>query len=253
MAGAFGAFYPKRILSWFNPPPFDAPIVYPRQIPKVVVPSFIGDSGQVFNLLMYEGAGNVVKDYSPYKNHGTLYNGVSWVDGSFGWALSFNGVDGYVEVPYSASLNPDEFSVESWAKVTGGQGTYRSVVTSRDSPARGYIIYGSNVNCWQYRIGDGSTWRILDGASIVLNEWTYLVATYKAGEMRLYVDTALYGPLAAPFSKNTARPLRVGAGATEGTPQYFFKGFIALVRIYNRALSPDEIKCHYESTKPIFT
>ena len=40
-------------------------------------------------------------------------------------AVAFNGTSQYVSVPYSASLNPATFSVEVWAKPTGGAGTYR--------------------------------------------------------------------------------------------------------------------------------
>jgi hypothetical protein len=108
-AGVGGGLVPKRILSWFNPPPFDAPLKYPRQIPKGVADSFIGEPRQVLNLLCYDGAGDVAKDFSPYGNHGRFYN-AAWVDGAFGWALDFNGVDSYVEVPDSPSLNLEKAS-----------------------------------------------------------------------------------------------------------------------------------------------
>jgi type II secretory pathway pseudopilin PulG len=50
-----------------------------------------------------EGSGNIARDYSGNGNNGTLYNfnftaTSGWVDGKVGKALSFDGVDDYVEV-----------------------------------------------------------------------------------------------------------------------------------------------------------
>ena len=73
-------------------------------------------------------------------------------------AVGFNGTDEYVTVPYAAALNPAQVTVEAWAYPTGGQGTFRSVVTSRDyapGNARGYILYASAANTWQFWPGNG--------------------------------------------------------------------------------------------------
>ena len=85
------------------------------------------------NLVLYlkfdEGSGTVAYDSSGYGNNGTLYDANAtnddgdtppqWVDGKFGKALSFDGVDDYVEVPDSASLNfgAGSFTVIEWIKV----------------------------------------------------------------------------------------------------------------------------------------
>ena len=61
-------------------------------------------------------------------------------------AVGFNGSSQYVNVPYLAALNPAQLTVEAWVFPTGGQGTFRSVVTSRDwapGAARGYILYAA--------------------------------------------------------------------------------------------------------------
>src|SRR4030095_11249083 len=42
-------------------------------------------------------------------------------------AGSTNGTTGYVAVPYAAALNPAQFTLEAWAKPTGGSGTWRLV------------------------------------------------------------------------------------------------------------------------------
>jgi hypothetical protein len=252
MAGAFGAFYPKKILSWFNPPPFDAPIVYPRETPKTVVPSYIGDTGQVLNLLYHEGAGNIVKDYSPYKNHGTIY-GASWVDGPWGWALSFKG-NNYVIVPYSNSLNiydTKKVTVEMWVYVIDDSlDGYIELLT------RGYqyqVIWRSDDNTpyfqWKDSAGNVRTW-FKSGLNLPLNTWHHIVfsmAFSNTGTCYEVVDgTVVYsGATSYDVTQDTTSNIR--------TPEPTYIGLIALSRVNNLTLSPDESKRRYEATKPIFT
>ncbi len=93
-------------------------------------------------------------------------------------SVGFNGSSQYVNVPYLAALNPAQVTVEAWAYPTGGQGTFRSVVTSRDyatGNARGYILYAASDNTWQFWLGTGTNeWDIVLGPAIVLNQWTHL-------------------------------------------------------------------------------
>ena len=56
-----------------------------------------------------EGSGNIAYDSSGNNNHGTIY-GATWVDGKFGKALQFDGIDDYVNISASSSLDiiPDK-------------------------------------------------------------------------------------------------------------------------------------------------
>ena len=169
--------------------------------------------------------------------------------GKVGQSMSFNGTNSYVEAPYSANLNPDTFTVAGWAKVTGGQGNYRSFVTSRKtSPGGGYIIYADASNFWQSWIYDSlGNSQTLTGPQVQIGKWVYVVTTYDGSVSKLYVNNILYAT-SAPFTlnKNTTRPLRIGAGATEGAPTFFFHGLIDDFRVYNRALSATEITALYK-------
>ena len=105
-------------------------------------------------------------------------------------AVAFNGTDEYVNVPYNAALNPAAFTVEAWANVTGGQGSFRSIVTSRDyapGNARGFVLYAAPDNTWQFWTGSGD-WNIVYGPAVQLNTWTHLAATYDGTTARMYVN-----------------------------------------------------------------
>ncbi len=164
------------------------------------------------------------------------------------FAMRFDGVDDKIDVPSNAALNPAAFTVEVWARVNGGAGTYRCPVASRDDfPQRGYLFYAGDNNLWQFWTGvSGGGWQSMGSPSnVVVGEWTHLVGTYDGTTKNFYVNGALVGSAATVLAPNTARPLRVGAGATEGAGQFFFNGDVDEVAVFGRALSGAEVTGHY--------
>ncbi|NEO85305.1 MAG: LamG domain-containing protein [Spirulina sp. SIO3F2] len=206
-----------------------------------------------------------VLDYSQHQRHGILAGAAQQVDfekiplssatqtapTSQNTALKFNGTNDYIEVPYTAALNPSEFTVSLWVRVTGGQSSYRSPLTSRDdSPTRGYIFYASPSNVWEIWTGANDTWYSVTGPAIALNTWTHIAATFKNGILTLYTDGQLQEQKNASYEPNTAHPLRIGAGVTENvTPNYLFPGEIAEVQIWNKALTEAEIQAKMNRTR----
>ncbi len=181
----------------------------------------------------------------------------------FGGALEFDGADDCVNVPYGAGLNPTgAFTVECWVYVTGGAGTYRSPVTSRNGVGKGYTLYAGDDNDWQFWLGNGSGRSKLDsGADVVLEEWTHLAGVYDGdSNMTLYVNGEVVGTslTGVTFVANDAMPLYIGAGKTEGTtPDFHFPGRIDEVRIWSSALSVDTIRNwmyrEIDKTHPAYT
>jgi hypothetical protein len=63
------------------------------------------DEASIIGMWLFnEGSGDVAEDFSGNGNDGTLMNDPEWVKGKFGTALSFDGVDDYVDTV----LNTDE-------------------------------------------------------------------------------------------------------------------------------------------------
>lgn len=210
--------------------------------------------------------------------NGTAIGGVSRADGApIGGesqnAIDFNGVDGYVDFPNSPSLNLTSFTVEAWAKVEGGDGTYRTVIMSRsddnsnNTDARGFNIYVGPGNRWEFWTGNldlttgpGGEWDVLSGPTVVNNQWTHIVATFQetslAGSVRLgtkslYIDGALVASgTDRPYAENQTAPLHIGAAGTEnGTPGLFFNGVIDEVGIGSTVLTATQVERRYQATK----
>lgn len=68
------------------------------------------DEGLVAEWHFDEGSGTIAKDESGSGNDGAIY-GAKWVEGKFGKALEFDGVDDYVKVPDDDSLDVTTLSL----------------------------------------------------------------------------------------------------------------------------------------------
>ncbi|MFQ6041496.1 MAG: LamG domain-containing protein, partial [Candidatus Poribacteria bacterium] len=83
------------------------------------------------------------------------------------------------------------------------------------------------------------------GSSIQDNEWHFLVGTWDGGTLKLYIDGSLDAemPCAGTLLTND-EPMFIGA---RGGTQRFLVGALDEIKVYNYALSPDEIARDMES------
>jgi hypothetical protein len=236
-AGAKGTLYVDDVRLYPKTPEFITP-VQPAAANLVARYTFDGD--------FRDSAGS---------HHGTAIGTARIItDAARGQVLSVNGSSDMVDVPYSADLNPTAFTVSVWAHPLTVGTTYRSPVTSRDdTPQRGYILYIEPTgSTWQFWTGTPSGWNTTTGPRANLGEWTHVAATYVNNQKMLYVNGRLVGQGTAALTLNTARPLRIGAGASESaTGNYFFNGLIDDVRFYKTALSAAEIVGLTGRTEPM--
>ena len=172
-----------------------------------------------------------------------------------GRSFSADGINGQVSVPYDIALNPTDLTVEAWVKVTGGEGTWRSVITSRTGSGGGGLKEGFNIYAgiddrWQFWTGDG-TWQQLVGPAVELNRWHHIVATFDSvtGTKRLYINgvpTESMSQGYTPMQLGTVNPLTIGAGGSTGET-FFWPGQIDEVAIYSEALSSASVAEHFDA------
>jgi hypothetical protein len=207
-----------------------------------------------------EGSGTYATDSSGSGNTGTLTNGPAWVDGKFGKALSFDGIDDYVQVPQSNSLDVTaEVTVEAWVyprAYVSSEGD-NSHIVSRCATNGGsvYVLmtYSSTSTKAGYAVNQ-MPFHHASSADLPLNTWTHLTMTYDGSSVKLYINGqfdssyAQSGPI-----ETTSNWLAIGCKppASDYPPPIgriyaFFNGMIDEVRIYNRALSQQEIQTDME-------
>ncbi|RLF66849.1 MAG: hypothetical protein DRN30_01385 [Thermoplasmata archaeon] len=163
------------------------------------------------------------------------------VIGKFGKALSFDGVDDYVEVPDSPNLDGmEQLTVTAWVKTTTLKYQYIVSKESYSLYLDDYTVYFKVVNENDSSQGLGIT---LDEGTDMVNNWYFFAGVYDGSKIKIYSN----GKLEAThdFSgkvKDSATSLYIGK-LYYGTR--YFNGIIDEVRIYNRALTDEEIKQLY--------
>jgi len=242
-----------KTISWYSPKPKQKPKRLPRRRPIKTVPSGIGDQGIVGNWLFYYlKGGDHLHDFSPYRIHGTI-NGAKWVDGRYGWALSFDGVDDYVKVPDSDSLDiTDEITMTAWIKLTATDHQW-----SVCNKGIAYILFEADAGgtATPYcAVHIGGSWQLYDygeNADWFKGEWHYVVMTYDGSNVKTWID----GQLDQTYSQTGAIDTStgwLGIGEDSVTTTRWFEGTISFVRIYSVAKSASWIKRRFERTKGIF-
>jgi len=188
-----------------------------------------------------------VFDWSGEENDGTVY-GATLVDGRFGEALNFDGVDDFVEVPHSASLNVTQgLTLLAWVKLTDP--SLDQKIVGKTTIGDGYVM-GVSGNRLYSEIWDSTGERFsLYAGDLVANQWHRLAVTWKTGgRFRGYIDGVKVADVAAssnPIGTNL-NPLRIGCAPWD-PKGLLVKGIIDEVCEYSRELSADEILSDYRS------
>jgi hypothetical protein len=219
-----------------TPPP---PLPPPPTPPPAPAPSPLG---LVASFAFDEAAGTTITDSSLRSNDGTIV-GATRTSGRHGRALVFDGVDDYATVAGAAQLNlTTGMTLEAWIYPTAGGSVWRQAVLKEAPGGLSYALYGSDkfarpvayVNAAGTDIGSRGTSRL------PLSTWSHVAATFDGLTLRLYVNGAMRSGKMVGGTITTAHgPLRIGGNTVWGE---WFKGRIDDVRVFDRALSPAELK-----------
>ncbi|MEV0228470.1 LamG-like jellyroll fold domain-containing protein [Nonomuraea sp. NPDC050786] len=199
------------------------------------------NTGLVAAYGMNEGTGTTVADSSGKSNTGTLSNATWSNSGKYGKALSFNGTNAYVNIPDSTTLRlTTGMTLEAWLNPATATG-YRTALIKQHASGNAYALWANADNNQPYtEIVTGTDQGLLGTASLPVNTWTHLTATYDGATLRLYTNGTQVAQKAVTGTiRGDTQPLRIGGSALWGE---YFNGLIDDVRVYNRALTPTEIQ-----------
>jgi predicted outer membrane repeat protein len=202
-----------------------------------------------------EGSGSTAYD-SFGDNDGNLMGAPNWTTGQVDGALSFDGVDDYVEVPDAPSLDGmDALTITAWIK-TDSSGDYMGVVSkyihsSGDNLDDSYCLLLDPSGAVIFQYNPGNIYVIkLSSPTVADGSWHHIVGVYTGTEGSIYIDgneVPLFRDYSDPGGSlnNTDVQLTIGSSNNNGTLDFFFQGTIDDVRIYDRALSAEEIRQLY--------
>jgi len=184
------------------------------------------------------------------RNNGTV-SGATWnSSGKVGGALSFDGVDDYVSVSDSDSLDiTNQLTIDLWVKPQTTQSTTYPILVEK-SPVNtiyelildngGYHAFGKYVFYF-----DGGTGRVISTTNWNTGQWAHIAVTYDGSYVKMYVNGVLESstPYTSPILTSTD-PLLLGDSSGHANS---YAGLIDEVAIYNRALTAEEIQQQYQN------
>jgi hypothetical protein len=205
-----------------------------------------------------EGSGTIAYDSSGSGNDGTIH-GATWVDnGSCEKALSFDGVDDYVETN-PATFQSKDITVEAWIYPKSFSG-YKTILHKGDRIGANNLLFAFDLISNKisfYISSNGNNWDSTVGTTILeLNKWYHVVGVYRSSDkfFAVYVNGTEDNTKTSTLSSLYHDASKYWIGARYDNRQFrsdrYFNGIIDEVKIYNYALSADEIKTLYEGKEP---
>ncbi len=201
--------------------------------------------GCVLDLQFAELQGNTVYDLSGNNNNGTIY-GAQWRKGPLIGSLYFDGVDDYVEIPLTSSLDTDYVTVEIITRVEKDTSLWSVFIGKGAVRAPPYswriLLYSGLKLGFGIYFEDGTEIFTRSASTLDLHKWYYIALTYNGSVVTGYVNASKVWSVT--HTSVIYKGGNIYIASNEGTGSYL-NGYLALVRVYNRALSEDEIKAHY--------
>lgn len=175
-----------------------------------------------------------------------LWNGNATASdsGKFSWGTVFDGSGDYVTTTNNSYFAPSSaITISGWYRTTA---LGNSRIMSRGSTSDGYELILLNSGSIECNMGINSTEHDVASANFVPNDgqWHHVACTYDGKVLLLYIDGVLQADRdqTAGTISYISRVLSFGISAALAFP---ITGNLDEMRIYNRALSPDEVSQLY--------
>lgn len=199
-------------------------------------------------------------DLSGNNNSGSLVNGPTFSSAN-GGAIVFDGVNDYIYLGdiVNQYQYQDNFTVESifyFPSLPSNSGSIcaaRHPVVYNHDYGYNLLIGAAGEVQWQvYNTASNNGTAATSGSCI--GQWVHAHGTKSGTSMSLYINGVLNST--ATLTTNavyyTGLPFVVGGFAKCGPVRFYATGRIPVVRIYNRALSAQEVKQNYDAMKSRF-
>ncbi len=211
-------------------------------------------------LKLDETGGLVANDSSGAGNAAACLNGLGWTAGKLSACASFDGVDDYLRIPTSPTLEltSDQVTIAAWVK-SQANGSWQAIARKvlqegvHSYPYSAYdLIIEDTTGSPRVRMAvsrpDGVREVCYSSSPITYGAWYHLAGVYDGSSISVYVNGVLAGT--TPFSGSIARtdqPLLVGRNGIGGD---VFKGSMDELKVYSRALSASEVLALARSAPP---
>lgn len=202
-------------------------------------------------LVAYYPFNGNANDESGNGNNGTVYGATLTTDrfGNQNSAFYFDGENNNIEISDNVSLRPQYISISAWAYPESSQGmllgksVYSNAASEQYALGAGHFYFNIKRNSF---CQPGFGWNWVGNSGYSLYNWYHAIGTYDGSIMKIFVNGILVATntnVQGPIDGCEGGNLRIGKWWAND-PQNF-KGKLDDIRIYNRALSQDEVNALY--------
>ncbi|MBM4019951.1 MAG: hypothetical protein FJ288_16790, partial [Planctomycetes bacterium] len=181
------------------------------------------------------------------------YIGYAWpTSGKAGFGLSLDGSTGYLEVPHTPALEPQELTIEAWIlpRTAYSHDPRRWVVNKNtNEEADGHYALMTNKSSVGAYLNIGGTkanmfeaWS--DQGALAAGKWSHVAMTYDGKDLKVYAN----GKCAARTAVNRPRTTGAATALAVGRRQdgySYFTGVLDEVAVYGRAMTDEEARARY--------
>tara|TARA_R110000787_G_scaffold192469_1_gene304043 strand:+ start:493 stop:2064 length:1572 start_codon:yes stop_codon:yes gene_type:complete len=181
-------------------------------------------------------------------NDMSLLNGLGWGNGGNGY-FSSDGVDDGLHASDASNLDLDDFTLEGWVwwdqhknygsllvKGPGGSGNVFNYC---------FFFYSGNIVCG---FGNGSAFYSVSISAPSINTWHHIVGTYDGATLKFYLNGTL-----ASSTTVAETPYQNNNDLQVIQTSYPIDGRVGAARIYNRAITSEEVQQNYNANIKKFT
>jgi hypothetical protein len=198
----------------------------------------------------FQGSGTLWNNRCGKKDKGTLTNAPVYNDVNGGF-FQFNN-NTYITIPNDTIYNTQTLTVEVWVKTNNTN--QRGVWFEKGNSTKQYALLQENATInWRIDIAGSPTNLTVSTATYMnTSNWYQVVGTYSSGFKRLYINGVLVNSASNSGTISTDA-LGITVGARGGGNGDNYNGNLAICKLYNVALTIDQIKHNFDATKSRFS
>ena len=190
----------------------------------------------------YPGSGTTWFDRSGRGNNGTLINSPTY-DSNNGGSIVFNGTNNYVSCGNIMPLNA--YTKCIFFKILNLGAPNNLMSGGNDGTHYFYPAAGSYLKAGHFQDGE-----VTSNTPILANTWYHGVVTFSTTlGFSIYQNGINVGNLLATANFAGGNILHIGSYTTQN---YLLNGIVSSAQVYNRVLTPQEIKQNFNATKSKF-
>lgn len=204
-------------------------------------------------------------DMSGHGYNGIVYGAIPDVNqsGQPSSSFKFTGTTNWIRLNIGSEVFTNDFTIATWVKVDDLESYYPSILSGDNTCVNLYVNgsepglislgYLGKVSFYQWAPPGGNSpfGTCLSTTPLATNRWHHVAATRSGHDYRLYLDGNLsYSTNESSAAIPTGSYLQVGTALQYHNNEHFFHGNLDDLRIYNRALSSNEVESLFVQQAP---